>query len=113
MIGVAFLHESPKYLISKGKEEEASKALRFYRGPLYDITSEMDELRLQDLEDKRTGRISPRTLLSKRVYLQPFLLVLMLMFVQQAGGVNVVSFYIQVIFEDAGSDLDPGRCFHA
>ncbi len=51
----------------------------------------------------------PPSQVTQRVYLYPFVLVLAIMFVQQAGAIEVVNFYVQAIFENAGYDMDPGR----
>ena len=54
------------------------------------------------------GLIPLTSLVSDPVYAKPFLVVMLLMFLQQFCGVNVVTFYIQTIFSDAGSEIDPG-----
>ena len=48
-------------------------------------------------------------MLTKDVYLKPLIVVMMLMFLQQFSGINAVLFYTQTIFEDAGSDIAPGK----
>ena len=73
-IGLVFMPRSPIFLFSKGKVEEAKKALLFLRGPDFDVNSEMKEID-QSLEDsKAVGSISILTLLTNRVYLMPFLI---------------------------------------
>ena len=50
----------------------------------------------------------PTCQITDPVYLIPFLLVLVLMFVQQFGGVDVISFYVQAIFASTGTSMDKG-----
>ena len=73
-VGLVFMPRSPIFLLSKGKVDEAKKALLFLRGPDFDVNSEMKEME-QSLEDsKAVGSISLLTLLTNRVYLMPFLI---------------------------------------
>jgi len=97
--------ESPVFLIEKGKLREAVKSLKWLRGEDADITVELDMLEQIVAESKQIGNIGFKALLTKRVYLVPFLLSLSLMFFQQFSGVNAVTFYAVQIFEDAGSDI--------
>ena len=50
-------------------------------------------------------------LLTEGVYLKPFLIATVIMFLQQFCGVNVVVFYAETIFIKAGSSIDPGILF--
>ena len=40
-----FMPESPYYLLLKGREEDARKALQWLRGKDYDIDQEMEEMK--------------------------------------------------------------------
>ena len=73
-IGLVFMPRSPVFLLSKGKEEEAKKSLRFLRGPNFDVNSEMKVLEASLEESKAVGSISIVSLLTNRVYLKPFLI---------------------------------------
>lgn len=59
-------------------------------------------------EELDAGSISLKTMLTEEVYWKPLAVVIMLMFFQQFCGINAVLFYTQTIFQDAGSDMDPG-----
>ena len=49
-VGMFFMPESPAFLLSKGKEEEAKKALQWLRGNGYDITKEIEQVFIKQLE---------------------------------------------------------------
>ena len=51
-------------------------------------------------------------LLTEGVYLKPFLIATVIMFLQQFCGVNVVIFYAETIFIKAGSTIDPGMTLY-
>ena len=72
-----------------------------------DLT-ELLELKETVQEQKEIGSISIKQLFTERTYYYPFGIAMSLMFMQQFSGVNVVIFYAQTIFRDAGSELDPG-----
>jgi len=109
-VGLVFMPRSPVFLLSKGKVDEAKKALLFLRGPDFDVNSEMKEME-QSLEDsKAVGSISLLTLLTNRVYLMPFLISMVAQFLQQFCGINAVFSYAVTIFEDAKVDLDAYVC---
>ncbi len=101
--------ESPRYLISKGKRDEAAKALQWFRGSHYDITEELETM-VEDQERRRTVKsIDFKTLLSVQLYLRPFLFIAMLISINQLSGISFFFRYTQEIFRDAGSDLDEGK----
>ena len=73
-LGLIFMPRSPIFLLSKGKVDEAKKALLFLRGPDFDVNSEMKAMEQSLEESKAVGSISLMTLLTNRVYLMPFLI---------------------------------------
>ncbi len=101
-----FMPESPPYLVSKDRDDEALEALKRLRGPNYDHEKELEQLR----EDNRKqhGSVSVKEFLTDGVYLKPFLVVMGLMFFQQFAGINAVIFYTSFIFIQAGSEMDEG-----
>ena len=125
-IGLVFMPRSPVFLLSKGKEEEAKKSLRFLRGPNFDVNSEMKVLEASLEESKAVGSISIVSLLTNRVYLKPFLISMVsgtifqqtrifvrenvpalhnwmkaqvAQFLQQFCGINAIFSYAVTIFE--------------
>ncbi len=110
---VTFMPESPYQLLSEGKSEAAASSLQWLRGKEYDIKEDLEELR-QAVEAKQAvRRIHPGDLLTRRVYLIPFALMLAIHFVQQFSGINAVVFYLADIFLKAGFDVDNSLAYSA
>ncbi|CAG7643816.1 unnamed protein product [Allacma fusca] len=104
-IGMVFMPESPRFLLSKGRPGDARMALRWLRGgSTEDVEPEM-KLIARSLEENQAQSVSIRDLLAGPV-LKPTGISLMLMFLQQFGGINVVIFYSVEIFQDAGTGID-------
>ncbi|KAB7497332.1 Facilitated trehalose transporter Tret1, partial [Armadillidium nasatum] len=96
--------ESPFYLLSKGKDQEAEAALKSFRGDSYDgIETELRAIR-ESLEESRRRKATFSDL-KKPYILKPFLMSIGLMFFQQFSGINAVLFNLASIFEKAGSNL--------
>jgi hypothetical protein len=111
VVSMIFMPDSPMYLISKQKHEEARKALQWLRGKHYNVDAELKEMQLSNEEEQKIGSISLTTLFTKGVYLRPFLLGMFIMFAQQFSGVNAVNFHLHSIFDKAGSTIEPGKLF--
>ena len=123
-----FMPDSPYYLITKGKISEAEKALSWFRGgignvqffihfmavlytrysSLLDVKDELAEMQRAYQDQQKIGSVSFVKLVTDKVYLQPFLLMLALMFFQQFSGINAVNFNLVSIFQDVGSEMDEG-----
>jgi len=101
-----FLPRSPVYLVQKDDYDEARKSLRFYRRKK-DVEEELKEIQAEVEEQRKVGMVNPMQLLTKGVYLKPFLISLMLMGFQQLSGVNFVNGFVNSIFQDSGSTIDP------
>lgn len=97
--------DSPVWLVSRHRVVDADRALRRLRGSAADISSEL-ALISQRVESSRSSSAWLR--LGGRQHRRPLIMVLVLMFLQQLSGVNVVIFYTKQIFEWAGSSLSPG-----
>ena len=114
-----FMPESPYYLIGKGKEGEALKSLQWYfnfhekimhffltkkniffrlRGTP-NVKDELEDLKQSYLKEANTEVVSFKRLLTDRVYLEPFVIMLILMFLQQFSGINAVLFNLQVSYK--------------
>lgn len=102
---IFFLPESPVYSLKKKKEEKARKALVFYRGPNYNVDSELKEMSQYATEG---GEESFWSVMKRKSTLFGSLMLLGLHCIQQLSGINVVMFYAHKIFEMSGSSLAPG-----
>lgn len=100
-----FTLETPRWLLSKDKNEQAVRVLHILRGHHCDISDEMKKIK-SALRQKYTVKEQLRDLLSHRAVLIPFILVLMLMFFQQFSGIVPAIFYAAPILQDAGITLD-------
>lgn len=107
-VSVFFCKESPRFLLLKGKEEQAAAALQFFRGKHYHIQTELDMLR-SSMDEARENKATFRDLLTPSV-LKPLLISISLMFFQQFSGVNPVLFNLAIIFKDSGSTIKPAYC---
>lgn len=102
-VAVLFLKESPLYLVSKGKEDEAAASLRFFRGKDYDASDELQVLK-ESLEESRQRKASAKDLL-KPHNLKPFLIVVGVFLLTQFSGITAILSYMSSIFQEAGSNL--------
>ena len=85
-----------------------SRSLGYRRGtPCF--AQELEEIRRNVRDAAATAdSASFVELFSSAVYLKPFIISLMLMFFQQFCGINGILFYLNSIFAQTGSDMDPG-----
>ena len=90
-----FMPDTPYYLITKNKEAEAMKALQWLRG-IENVNDELADLKRAYNEQKLIGNVTYLDLLTNKVYLRPFLIMMGLMFIQQFAGINAVMFYLKV-----------------
>lgn len=117
VIGMLFLPETPRYLVTKRKLEEASKSLRFYRGAATetDSHSEFEKL-VSDVQGSQSSQscgdqITMETSKEENIFvwstIKPVLISLGCCSFQQLCGTTAVTFYSVDIFEAAGSDVQP------
>ena len=104
-----FVPQSPQILLSKGKEREARAALQWFRGRKTDCSEELAQMQADQKALEAMERVPWLRIVSTRRYAAPFGIVLVLMFLQQFSGINAIFFYVQTIFIDAGSTMDPGK----
>ncbi|XP_059062973.1 facilitated trehalose transporter Tret1-like [Achroia grisella] len=95
-VGFIFLPESPVYLISQGKYNEAKTALRYYRGIDNDIESEFKALK----ENFRNlVKVTFKELFSTKATVKALIVSFGLMFFQQVSGIYPILFYASKIFK--------------
>lgn len=95
-------YESPRWLLSMGREERAEKTLSWLRQSQEIAKEEAEEI-------KRLLTRSPRLRLKQKLLefkhrrvLIPLILSVILIFFHQFSGINVIIFYAAIIFETAG-----------
>jgi facilitated trehalose transporter len=110
LILMCFIPETPRWYVSRGREERARKALRWLRGRKADVEPELKGIVRSHLEAERHATQNQMMELLKRANLKPLSISLGLMFFQQLSGINAVIFYTVSIFKDAGSTIDENLC---
>ncbi|XP_049877878.1 facilitated trehalose transporter Tret1-like [Pectinophora gossypiella] len=96
--------ETPQWYISRGRTDEARKALQWLRGKNAHIENEMRDMALTSA-DCDDSTLIIKELLSKK-YMKSILISLGLMAFQQLSGINAVIFYTVDIFKMSGSAVD-------
>lgn len=104
-IMILFIPESPVYLVSKKKIEQAESVLVLLRGSKWDVKKELAEL-----TKSLTGQIKYRVTMSDfftKSVIKPFSIALGLMFFFQLSGISCILNYTPEIFRSASSSVDP------
>ncbi|KAM3967504.1 trehalose transporter BmTRET1 [Aphomia sociella] len=97
--------ETPCWYVTKGRIEEARKALQWLRGKHISIDKEMRDLTRLQAESNLVGGNMYGQLFSRR-FMPAILISLGLMVFQQFSGINAVIFYAESIFQMSGSSID-------
>ncbi|XP_015675492.1 solute carrier family 2, facilitated glucose transporter member 8 [Protobothrops mucrosquamatus] len=97
LVLMAFMPETPRFLLRQNRQPEAIAALQFLRGPLVDHEWECREIEANAGEQQD---MSLAEFKNPAIY-KPFLIGVAMMFFQQASGINALMFYAETIFEDA------------
>ena len=108
-IAMIFLPETPPWLVLNGKKEEAEKVLRWLRGEVYDISTEIDSLTAASGGGSSRSSSLGETLSSFRfpAAYKPFLILLFVFIFQQLSGSYAVIFYAVNVFSDIGVSTNP------
>ena len=96
------LRESPRWLISSGKNSVAGKVLAWLRGPDFDVNQEQMEIEAQLASEEKLTLLEQLRSFSTRPVFHPLILAMFLMFFQQFSGINAIIFNGESIFEEAG-----------
>ena len=102
------LPETPYWLIENNRFDKARESLVFFRGSLYDVNPELDEIHKRHLLKDKIQACSwiLRRLFSK-AFFQPFLCSGVLYMIFCISGFSVIIIYMVTILEETGSGLDP------
>ena len=104
-IGILFMPESPRWLCSVGRHDDAVKALRKLR------KSQSIEHELQDIEQTLANEPKKGNwlLLFKKPLLPVLMLGMVLFCLQQLSGINVVIYFAPEIFKNLGLNSTVGQ----
>ena len=93
---------TPRYLLMKGRWEEALKELKWLRGPHVSVTEELEETKQVIVSVKRLSLKELRTELTKRKSIVAFVLTFVAVAAQQLSGVDALLFFAGNLFSDVG-----------
>ncbi|NWU35717.1 GTR6 protein, partial [Hylia prasina] len=101
---LCFMPNSPRFLLSQGKEEEALGSLCWLRGEDTDYAREYEQIK--DSVRKQSRRVSCAELKDPFLY-KPILIAGVMRFLQQLSGVTCILVYLQPIFKKTSVILKP------
>ncbi|POI31598.1 hypothetical protein CIB84_004651 [Bambusicola thoracicus] len=101
---LCFMPNSPRFLLSQGKEDEALRSLCWLRGRDTDYAQEYEQIK--DSVRKQSQRISCAEIKDPFIY-KPILIAVGMRFLQQLSGVTCVLVYLQPIFKKTAVILEP------
>ena len=102
------LNETPRWLISQGRNLEAGRVLLWLRGSNYDVTNEQREIEDQVNSERQLTFLETIQEFKTRPVYHPLILALFLMAFQQFSGINAVVFNAEDTFKGVASSIDPG-----
>ena len=98
-IGMLFLPETPRWLISKGHEDKCREVLEKVEEP--QLVEEVISKMKADLETDRKNKVDWRLIFKKWLRV-PLIIAIGIMFVQQFTGINTIIYYSPKIFLMSG-----------
>ncbi|CRK93140.1 CLUMA_CG006476, isoform A [Clunio marinus] len=101
-----FMPESPVYLITEKREDDAIKSYKWLRGSSYDPLHEITELK-DELEENEKNKVSYSEVFARKSTRRALVIGFGLLFFQQFSGINAVIFNSTKIFAAANTDIDP------
>ncbi|KAK4811604.1 hypothetical protein QYF61_016911 [Mycteria americana] len=101
---LCFMPNSPRFLLSQGKDDEALGSLCWLRGKDTDYAREYEQIK--DSVRKQSRRVSCAEIKDPFIY-KPILIAVVMRFLQQLSGVTCVLVYLQSIFKKTSVILKP------
>ena len=98
LIGMMFLGDTPRWLLSKSKEEDARKILKKIE-PDVDLEKEV-----KSIKETLTNETENTKIEFKKWMIMPAIVGLGIMFAQICTGINTIIYYAPTIFKIAGFD---------
>jgi MFS transporter, SP family, xylose:H+ symportor len=105
-VSAFFVPESPRWLISRGKKDQAREVFTKIGGPAYALqaSEDVETAAAADAEDARTHR--RKSFLSSRNLRRVLLVGVALAVLQQWSGINVLFNYAEEIYRQAGYSVN-------
>ena len=97
---MVWLPETPRWLMSRGYEEDSESVLLWLRGKTIGIQRELDNIKKSLKENEKKTNIL-KEFKKKAVYF-PFIIIIFTFVFQQAGGINAIAPFAATVFSDAG-----------
>ncbi|MBN2485210.1 MAG: sugar porter family MFS transporter [Bacteroidales bacterium] len=97
-VGMIFMPETPRWLLSKGRNEEGEKVLKKVENPS-DFQDSLKKINEEIEKDKSAARFKD---IFVATWKTPIFIAIGIMFVQQFVGINTVIYYAPTIFLLAG-----------
>uniref|UniRef100_A0A8C5V2B7 Solute carrier family 2 member 6 n=1 Tax=Microcebus murinus TaxID=30608 RepID=A0A8C5V2B7_MICMU len=101
---LSVMPNSPRFLLSRGKDEEALRALAWLRGADADVQWEFEQI--QDNVRRQSSRVSWAEARDPHMY-RPVLIALLMRLLQQLTGITPILVYLQPIFDSTAVLLPP------
>ncbi|XP_036185094.1 solute carrier family 2, facilitated glucose transporter member 6 isoform X3 [Myotis myotis] len=101
---LSFMPNSPRFLLSRGRDAEALQALAWLRGAQADIRWEFQQI--QDNVQRQSSRMSWAEARDPHMY-RPIAIAVFMRFLQQLTGITPVLVYLQPIFTRTAVLLPP------
>lgn len=106
LIGMTFLGDTPRWLISKNREEEAKKIYQKIE-PDADADKEIKEIK----ETLKSELGESKKIKFKKWMIMPFVVGIGIMFAQICTGINTIIYYAPTIFKIAGFDSNTNAIY--
>ncbi|KAI5610388.1 solute carrier family 2, facilitated glucose transporter member 6 [Silurus asotus] len=100
---LCFMPNSPRYLITNDKRDEAIRALQWLRGPDSNYITELNQIE----RSVNSQFVITRKDLQSPFFYKPILISTFMRFLQQMTGITPILVYLQPIFEEAAVSLEP------
>lgn len=97
-VGMCFMHDTPRWLVSKKRDEEAKIAFKKIE-PEVDTEKEIEDIRKTILNE---GTKSDKKFRLNKWMIMPFVVGIGIMFAQICTGINTIIYYAPTIFKNAG-----------
>lgn len=106
LVGMSFLGDTPRWLVSKNRDEEAKKIYRKIE-PNENADVAVEEIK----ETLKTEGGSDKKIRFKKWMIMPFVVGIGIMFAQICTGINTIIYYAPTIFKIAGFDSNANAIY--